>query len=878
MPILRRLANLFHRSRIAREIDAELQSHIALRTESNLAAGMSAAEARRDALLRFGNPVVARERVTAADAALGLESFWLDLRFSARQLVKSPGFTFTAVLTLAVAIGANAIVFSVLNALVLRPLNLPGASRLYNIEDRSEPMNSYPDFRDLRDRNRTFDGMALYSFESVGLDTGGDPQLAWIYEASGNYFDVLGVHPYLGRFFSPADEHGPNSSPYLVLSYDYWRTRFHADPLVVGRTVQMNRHAFTILGVTPPHFRGAELEYQADLWIPVVDQQQIEGSSGLEDRNQRGQEIVGRLKPGVTVAQAESDLSAIAADLKKTYPVDDDGLKFSLARPGLFGNMIGAPVRAFVAGLMLLAALILLAACANLGSLFAARAADRAREIALRLALGSSRLRIFRRLLTESLLIALVGGAVGIAAGAFLLRALTAWRPLTAFPVNVPVNPDARTYIVAVALALLSGFLCGLAPVRQVFRASPWEVVKTGQAATRGKWKLATRDILLAIQVAVCAVLLTSSLVAVRGLLRSLHSSFGFDPQHVLLLNTDLNMAGYRGDRVSAMQRRMLDAVSALPGVTSAGLVDNMPLGLGWNETSIYSAQTTDLRLSNQLAEAMQYSISPGYFRSAGATLLAGRDVAWSDAKGAPVVAVVNREFARRIFGSVAHAVGSRFQQTGKQVYQVVGVVEDGKYMTLTEDPRPAFFTPLLQSPSTQSWLLVRTAGAPQRLAPAVHDAVRALDSAVPFTLLTWDRELDSALFAARAATVSLGVLGALGAMLALTGLFGMASYSVTRRLKEMGIRMALGAGHGKILSASLGRAFRLLVLGSLAGIALGMAATRLLSFLVYQATPLDPLVLAGTLLAMLLLGLLATWAPAQRALRVNPSRLMREE
>jgi predicted permease len=878
MSVLRRIGNLFRRSRIQREIDAELESHLALRIEDNLAAGMSAEEARRDALLRFGNPTATREHVAAADAALGLASFWFDLRYAARQLRKSPGFALTAILTLAVAIGANAVVFSVLNALVLRPLNLPGAERLFNIEDRGQPFNSYPDFRDLLNRNRAFSGIALYSFESVGLDTGGDPQLTWIYEASGNYFDVLGVHPFLGRFFSSSDEHGPDSAPYLVLSYEYWRTRFHADPSAIGRIVEVNRHAFTILGVAPPEFRGTELVYQTDLWMPIVDQQQIEGSSGLDDRNQRGLTLVGRLNPGVTVAQAEGDLNRIAADLKKTYPADDDGLQFSLTRPGLFGDMLGAPVRAFVTGLMLLAALILLAACANLGSLFAARAADRSREVALRLALGSTRSRILRQLLTEAMLIALLGGAAGIAAGVFLLRALSVWRPVSAFPINVPVSPDLRTYCVAVALALFSGLLCGLAPLRQVFRAAPWEVVKTGQPSPRGRFKLAARDVLLVVQVAVCAVLLTSSLVAVRGLARSLHSSFGFEPHHVLLVSTDLNMAGYAGDRIPAMQRRMLDSVSALPGVASIGLIDNIPLGLGWNETSIYSAQTTDLRSSNAVADAMRYSITPGYLQSAGTTLLAGRDVAWSDSKNSPRIAVVNREFARKVFGSVSQAIGGHFQEIDKQSYQVVGVVEDGKYMTLTEDQRPAFFAPLLQSPGSSVWLVVRVAGDPQPIAGAVRDAVRNLGPGLPFTLLTWDREQDSALFAARAATVSLGVLGALGAMLALTGIFGMASYSVTRRLKEMGIRMALGAGHAKILSASLGRAVRLLAIGSVAGVLAGMAATRLLAFIVYQASPRDPLVLLGAVLAMLLLGLLATWAPAQRALAVNPSKLMRED
>jgi predicted permease len=371
---------------------------------------------------------------------------------------------------------------------------------------------------------------------------------------------------------------------------------------------------------------------------------------------------------------------------------------------------------------------------------------------------------------------------------------------------------------------------------------------------------------------------MTASLVAVRGLVRSLSSTFGFDPHHALLVNSDLNMAGYSGDRVPAMQRRMLDAVSALPGVTGAGLIDNIPLGIGWNLTSVFAQNATDFRDSNELAESMEYSTTPGYFRAAGTTLLAGRDFAWSDAKDTPLVVVVNRNFAQKVFGSVQNAVGAHFRQNAKTSFTVIGVVEDGKYMALTEDPRPAFFAPLLQSPATETWLVARTAGDPRQLVSQVHDTLRALDAALPLQILTWDQEQDSALFAARAATVSLGVLGLLGSMLALTGIFGMASYTVGKRLREMGIRMALGAGHGRILSASLGRAFRLLAFGSVAGLLVGMAATRLLGYIVYQASPQDPLVLAGTLLAMLLLGLLATWAPAQRALSVNPSRLMREE
>lgn len=880
MAILRRITNLFRRTDVDREIDAEFEAHIGLRTDENVARGMTPEEARRDALLRFGNRTATREHVAAADATLSLDSVLRDIRYALRQMRRSPGFTVTAVLTLAVAIGANAVVFSVLHALVLRPLNLPDAQRLYTIEDAGMPLNSYPDFRDLRSRTRAFEDIALYNVAAVGLDTGGNPQEAWIYEASGNYFDMLGVQPYLGRFFHSADEHGADSSPYIVLSYRYWRNRFHGDPGIVGHTVAMNRHAFTVVGVAPPDFNGTEILYAPDLWAPMVDQEEVEGTDSLNHRIDRGYWLIGKIKPRVTAAQGAEDLNGIAAVLKQMYPVDDDGLHFSLVQPGLAGDMIGGPVRAFVGGLMLLAGLILLAACANLGSLFAARAADRSREIALRVALGSTRRRVLRQLFTESIVVSLAGGAVGIGASVVLLRAMRTWQPVPLFPIIVPVQPDGTTYIVALALALVSGLLFGLAPVRQVFGTAPWEVVKAGMKATAGGRRFAVRDVLLVVQIAVCAVLMTSSLVALRGLARSLHSNFGFEPRHATLINTDLNMGGYTGERIPAMRRRLIDAVAAVPSVTSVGIIDSVPLGLGWNQTSVFQADATDFRASHEAADTLQYCVSPGYFAAAGTTLLTGRDFTWHDDKETTLVAIVNQTFARKVFGSAAKAIGGYFRQDAKTRYQVVGVVEDGKYMTLTEDPRAAFFQPIAQAPTriTSVWLVARSSAQPQQIAGAVHDVVRGLDEALPFKLLTWDEQLNSALFAARAATISLGVLGALGAMLAITGIFGMASYSVGKRLKEMGIRMALGAGHGQVLQAALGRAFRLLAAGSVVGLALGMAATHLLSYIVYEASPRDPLVLGGTIAAMLVLGLVATWAPAQRALHVDPSKLMREE
>ena len=609
-----------------------------------------------------------------------------------------------------------------------------------------------------------------------------------------------------------------------------------------------------------------------------MNQAQIDGWSSLNARASPSLYTEGRLKTGATPAEATADLNTIAAGLAKAYPHDDDQLSFYLTRPGLMGDFVGGPVHAFLGGLMLLAGLILLAACANLGSLFAARAADRSREVALRLALGSSRRRILRQLLTEAVMVSLAGGGVGLAGSLMLLRMLSTWQPLPRFPINVPVHPDTRTYAVALLLAVISGLLFGMVPVRQVLRADPYQVIKTNAAGGAKTRRLTLRDLLLAMQIAICAVLVTSSLVALRGLVRSMHSNFGFVPQNTLLVNTDLDMARYSGDQVPIMQRRMLDAVKELPGVSAAAYSDIIPLQPYMNPSYAFLDSTTDFRSSNAVANAASYNVSPGYFRAAGTALLTGRAFTWDDKKDAPPVAVVSEEFARKLFGSVGKAVGGYFKTGDGHRIRVVGVAEDGKYMTLTEEPRPAMFLPILQAPSSATFLTVRTNGDEGPVAMRVQMALHDLDSGLPLTITTWNQELNGALFASRVATVSLGVLGVLGAMLAVTGIFGMAAYSVSRRLRELGIRIALGAQRKEVLGAALGRAFRLLAFGSAAGLALGLAATRVLSFIVYQASPRDPLVLAGVVLAMSLLGLVATWIPAQRALSVDPLMLLREE
>jgi len=802
-----------------------------------------------------------------------------DLRFAVRQLRRSPGFAAAAVLTLALAIGANAVVFSIMNAFILRPLNVAHAESLYGLwrQPANDMAESYPDYLDLRDRNRSFNALVAYNAAEIGLDTGEGSSRAWVEEATGNYFDALGVQPYLGHFFHASDEHGPNSAPYIVLTYSFWHTQFQDDRGVVGRTVQVDKHPFTIIGVAPPEFNGTLLFFHPAFFVPIVNHEQL----AADDLNARGNRWVfmtmGLLKPGVTPAQAIADLNSIGSYLEKTYPKDDSAVTFSLARPSLYGDYLGRPVREFLTGLMLLSGLILLAACANLGSLFAARAADRSREIALRLALGSSRKRILGGLLIEAVLISLAGGAVGLWGSVQLLRGLSAWQPIPRWPIHLSVNPDAHVYGVALLLALVSGILFGAVPVSQVLRTNPYEVVKSGSTGRIGR-RMTARDVLLVVQIAICAVLVTSSMVAVRGLARSLHNNFGFELQNTMLVDTELNTASYRGNRVPPMQKRMIDALTTISGVESVGLADQVPLGDSPGASNVFTDNTSDLRPSNAAANSLMFKISPEYFHAAGTALLSGRTFTWHDDENSPRVAVVNREFARKIFGSVSNAMGGYYKMPDGTRTQVVGIAEQGKYGSLTEDPQPVMFLPILQSPSSSTWLVVRSDRDPQQLGPAIREKLRDLDAGLPVYIQTRYQGLDTALFGPRMATVSLGVLGLMGAMLAVTGIFGMAAYSVSKRLRELGIRVALGAQRKEVLQAALGRAVKLLAIGSAAGLILGILASRVLAFVVYQATPHDPLILVGVVLAMALLGLLAAWIPARRALSADPMILLREE
>ncbi len=658
------LPGIFHRGELYDDLSEEMRLHLEERTEEFMREGMSRQQAAQAARRAFGNATLLEERSREVWQWPTLESIWADLRHAVRLLRKSPGFTIAAVLTLALAIGANAVVFGVLNALILRPTNVPDTKSLYAIDHMNDSWQSYPNYLDLRDRNHSFDGIAAMALSLVALDTGKDPSRIWGFEATGNYFDVLGIQPYLGRLFHSSDEKGMNSAPYIVLTYAYWHSHFQDDRNVAGRVVRVNGHPYTILGVTPPDFHGTFIFFAPNFYVPMVNHDQLIGDSTLNNRANGGViQILGHLRQGVTRDEAVADLNTVGSALAKAYPKDDPHESFTLGRPSM-PSALGRPVRAFVSALMLLAGLILLAACANLGSLFAARASDRSREVALRLALGSSRKRILRQLLTEAVLISLAGGAAGLTASIALLRELDRWQPFSGVPIHVPVQPDANVYLVALALALVSGLLFGIVPVRQVLAANPYEIVKTGSAGRVGR-RITARDILLVVQIAICAVLVTSSMVAVRGLARSMNSDFGIDPNHVLLVETDLKMAGYAPPQIPPMQRRMIDELQAIPGVEHVGLVSFPPLGRGGSWTdNVFRDGNTDLRPANADATSFMYVISPDYLRAAGTTLLQGRMFNWNDGPGAPSVAIVNRTFAAKILGSSDNAVGKYYKVT----------------------------------------------------------------------------------------------------------------------------------------------------------------------------------------------------------------------
>ncbi len=807
-----------------------------------------------------------------------------DLRFALRQMRRSPGFAITAVLILALGIAANVIVFGVLQAIILQPINVPRPDRVITFSSLNHgyPAFSYPEVRDVRDDSTVFSAVGAEAMTVFGLEANGSTEPVWGEEVSGQYFEAVAIKPALGRLLTRTDDDHPGASQTAVLSWPAWKSRFGADPNIVGKTVRINKHPYTIVGVTQEGFNGTWKFLQPELFVPMANEASLDGVNWLQDRLDKHVFPIARIKDGITLPQVQAELNTIAARIARQSPKEEDGVAFWVAPPGLAGDFIARPARRFLAGVMLLAGIVLLAACANLGGLFAARTADRTREIAIRLAVGSSRWRVVRQILVEAFVISVLGGACACGLSWLALTGLAQWVPPSDYPIKFLVYPKPSLILMSFLISVLAGVLFGLMPLRQIFKADPNDAIKSGSTQSGPGRRWAVRDVLLAAQIALCCVTVTAAFVSLRGLRKTLTMDLGINPRNAVLTKFDLSPAGYSGKAAEQFQRQLQETVSHLPGVEAAAYANTTPLA-DTVTTTIYSQQTTDFKPSNKAFECFYYDVSPEYFAAAQTPLIEGRDIRSTDTPKTPLVAVVNQEFARQLFHT-EHAVGRYFKNSSGQCIQIVGIAAEGKYFLTSEDPDEAVFFPILQKPSASASLIVRTrpdatGGFATDMAVTIRKTIRDLDPAIPIRLSSpWSNALTFSFFPAQVATVALGVFGAFGLLLSITGTFGLASYTVSKRLRELSIRVALGAQGKQILSAALGRMLTLLAIGSVVGMLLGVATSRVLSAIVYQASAQDPFVLGAVVLTVLLTGSLSVAGPVRRALHVDPAILLREQ
>jgi predicted permease len=808
-----------------------------------------------------------------------------DLRLALRQMRRSPGFTMTAVLVLALGIAANVIVFGVLQAMILKPLDVPNPDRVMTFAPHvaDYPIFAYPEVRDVRDGNTVFSAVAADTITLFGLEADGVTRPVWGYEVSGQYFEVVAIKPLLGRLLERADDEHPGASEVAVLSHPAWKNYFGADPNIVGKTVRVNKHPYTIVGVTPEGFYGTEKFLQPDIFVPMANQASLDGVNWLESRREKTVFPIVRIKDGITLTQVQAELDTIAARIQKQDPEEEDGLEFKLARPGLVGDFLGGAARRFLAGIMALAGIVLLAACANLGGLFAARTADRTREIAIRLAVGSSRWRVVRQILVEAVVISILGGACACGLAWIALTALGKWHPPTDYPMRFLIDPQPSLVLMALLISVLAGALFGVMPLRQIFKADPNDAIKSAGSQTGVGHRWALRDVLLAAQIALCCVIITAAFVSLRGLGKTLTLDLGFNPRNAVLTTFDLSQAGYSGEAADHFQRQLQERVSQLPGVEAVGYANTTNLTGDNSVPPVFSQQTSDFRPSNAAFHTFEYDVSPGYLAACATPLLAGRDVSFSDTATTPAVAIVNQEFARRLFHS-ENAVGRYFKNSSGVSIQIVGIMADGKQFLPAETPRAAAYFPISQRATTRTSLVVRTRPDPTGVATAdmattIRKMIRDLDSAIPIRSSSeWRSQLAMSFFPAQVATIALGLFGAFGLLLTITGTFGLASYTVSKRLRELSIRVALGAQAKQVLSAALGRMMVLLATGSVVGLLLGVAASRVLSLIVFQATAQDPFVIAAVAFTILLTGSLSVAGPVRRALHIDPANVLREQ
>jgi len=807
-----------------------------------------------------------------------------DIRYGFRMLTKNPGFTAIAVLTLALGIGGNATVFSWIRAALLNPL--PGVSdpdRIVAAEtvmpDGEYHTSSYPDYRDYRDRTRVFSGLIGCELVSVEMSLRDEEpaERVWGLLTTENYFDVLAVHAAMGRTFHSQPNQGLNSDPYIVLSEGLWARRFGSDPNVVGRTVHLNSHPFTVIGIAPREFRGTIVGVSAEYWVPMMMQPQVLPGESLEERWPTFVHILGRLKPGVTIPQAQAELSTLAADFQEEFPQAEKGVKIYVAPVWKVHYGVQDFLRSVLGFLMIVAAFVLLIACVNVANLLLARATSREKEIAIRGALGAGRGRLIRQLLVESLLLAAAGGAGGILLAAWGAKLLIAFLPPLHLPIGLPVGVDYSVLAFTLLLSMATGILFGLVPAWRGSQIDLNQSLKeSGRASGSSAGSHRLRDLLVVSEIVLATVLLVGAGLLVHSLHNEEAKGPGFNPNQVTLAAFDLRSNGYSREEAALYFDRLLERVRAVPGVESASHETFAPLWFTGRRYSSVEIEGYTPRPGEDMGIDLNV-VGPAYFRTMQIPLVAGRDFEEHDRADAPAVVIINHTMARR-FWPGQDATGHRLRVRGLWC-TVAGVARDIKYHRMNEEAQSFLYLPALQDAQTDTNLIVRSTMPTSAVVSAVRAAAQSLDSKVqPLETDDLNGLLHAALFADRTATTVASVLGILGVFLAALGIYGVLSYSVSQRVREIGIRMALGAQRGDVLQLVVGHGLRLALLGAGVGAVAALATTRWMRSLLFGVSPTDPVTFACVVAVVTAVALLAAYIPARRALQVDPMVALRYE
>src|SRR5436309_6821871 len=867
-----RFGGLFNKQRKDRELDEEIESHLQLHIEDNLRLGMTPEEARRQAMIKLGGIESTKEAYREQRGLPMLETLWQDVRYGARMLRKNPGFTAVAVLTLALGIGANTAVFSVINATLLRPFPYENPERLIILQERNADGGlqdaSYLNFADWRSQSTSFESMAAQrEGESFNFSGMGEPERLQGQIVSSNFFRTLGIRPYRGRNFVAEDDR-PGAVPATILSYGFWQRRFGADESVVGKAITLNNQSFTVIGVTPANF---QFRTAADVFVPI--------GLSAERFKLRGRDpgvgVVARLKPAVSIAQAESELNAIAARLEQEYPETNTGKRVRVE--SLHESFVGG-TRLSLLTLLGAVGLVLLIACANVANLLLVRASTRQREMALRAALGAAQWRIVRQLLGESLLLAALGGVLGVLLAYWGTNLITSYLPGDV-PLLREVAIDSTVFVFTLGLSLLAGIVFGMAPAWQASRANLTQALQEGGRGSTGS-RQRLRSALVVSEIALTLAVLVGAGLLIRSFWRLQQVDSGFDARNVLMMQISVK-AGPGEGAIAALFQQLREKVRSLPGVKSVAVSDGLPIlrDANWSPFNIEGRPPPEP--GNQ-TWAIRYTVSPEYFQTLGIQLLKGREFTAQDTLNSPPVAIIDETFARQHFQN-EDPLGKGLILTlpdGPGI-EIVGVVRHVKHAGLDERAAgsPQFYLNVNQRRASASHLLVRSVVDPLSLAGAVRDQVWALSKDQPvYNVRTMQQLVSQSIAPRRFSALLMVIFGFVALVLASIGLYGMMSYSVSQRTSEIGIRVALGAQRRDVLTLVIKQAIRLALLGVVAGLVTALALARLLRNLLFGVGAADPLTFGVVAFVLLSVAFLASFVPARRAAKVDPMIALRYE